>query len=409
MIVRASLEIASLSGGQRKRAALAQELLFSPAILCLDEVTSGLDPLSEQEMMLLFRSLRDQGRGLLCITHYPERLVLCDKLAVLQEGELIFHGSPADTMKHFNISSLEQLYAKIREKTPEEWKRQFHPAEINQEIRSKSISTPLKSFGVFKQFPALVSRGLRIWQRSPGELLFMLIQGVLIGLLLGCCFGSPAAESEKEALRSVQIVFALVLAAIWIGATAAVREIVKERRVIEHEKRRGLSAVALMGSKLLTLGLLSSCNTALAMFCAAALTGMRGDWTWMLWTLCLTASVSCAMGLMVSAAASSQEKALTALPVAIIALAMFSGGIYELKSPVASLGRNLSFSSWSFEAAKHGIDPEVLHVRRRLPPGADCRVIPEPKSAASSLLYSGAYGLLFLSTGAILLKRRRNL
>ena len=82
-----------LSGGQRKRAALAAELLGDPRLILLDEATSGLYPATEEGMMALFRSLAREGRTVVCITHSPGRLHLCDRLLYLAEGKCVFFGA----------------------------------------------------------------------------------------------------------------------------------------------------------------------------------------------------------------------------------------------------------------------------------------------------------------------------
>ena len=93
---RAAVPIHRLSGGQRKRVALAAELLGDPRLILLDEATSGLDPATEADMMDLFRSLADEGRTVVCITHSPGRLHLCDRLVCMLAGARVFDGAPAE-------------------------------------------------------------------------------------------------------------------------------------------------------------------------------------------------------------------------------------------------------------------------------------------------------------------------
>ena len=73
--------IKSLSGGQRKRAAAAAELISKPTMLLLDEPTSGLDPGLERRFMTMLRGLADEGRGIVGVTHATRSLELCDDLA----------------------------------------------------------------------------------------------------------------------------------------------------------------------------------------------------------------------------------------------------------------------------------------------------------------------------------------
>jgi ABC-2 type transport system ATP-binding protein len=88
-------KIKALSGGMRRRVALAQALLGDPDLLVLDEPTAGLDP----EHRLRFRELvsaRAEGRTVLLSTHQTEDVAaLCELIVVLAAGEVAYEGAPA--------------------------------------------------------------------------------------------------------------------------------------------------------------------------------------------------------------------------------------------------------------------------------------------------------------------------
>lgn len=92
---RATSRIKDLSGGMRRRLALAQALLGSPDLLVLDEPTVGLDP----ERRLRFRDLvsrHAQGRTVVVSTHQTEDVAaLCQRVVVLHQGAVLFEGTPA--------------------------------------------------------------------------------------------------------------------------------------------------------------------------------------------------------------------------------------------------------------------------------------------------------------------------
>ncbi len=393
----------TLSGGQQKRAGLAQELLFMPELLCLDEVTSGLDPQSERDMMLLFRGLSDQGKTLLCITHYPERLILCDKLAVLMQGRLVFFGSPAETMKHFAIDSLEHLYSRLNAYDVGFWLERFHPAAEEPEIPDESMREIEGASWKWRQFPVFAARYWRIMLRSRMELVFNLLQGVLIGLLIGFCFGvRPDDAMPGELLfRDTRLVFSLVLAAIWTGTAAAVREIVKERVLLRHEGRRGISASACFMAKMTILLLPAAVCICLTASIAALWTDLRADYAVLFSLLLTTSGISVALGLLLSAWSSTQEKALSILPVLIIALVMFSGGIQELKGPGSGLARNACYAYWSYEAAKNTLTAPVA-ATPTLPVSTSRAGRPETSSCAWMLL---CHGCIFVAAGIFGLRR----
>src|ERR1700749_3488055 len=85
----------TLSGGMQRRVELAKGLIHSPAVLLLDEPSTGLDPGARRDMWQYLRTLRDQeGVSILVTTHLMEEAEHCDRLAILSEGKLVALGSP---------------------------------------------------------------------------------------------------------------------------------------------------------------------------------------------------------------------------------------------------------------------------------------------------------------------------
>ena len=72
--------IKALSGGQKKRASIAVDLLSDPNLLFLDEPTSGLDPGTERNLMYSLRNMADHGKTVILVTHSTLQLKLCDKI-----------------------------------------------------------------------------------------------------------------------------------------------------------------------------------------------------------------------------------------------------------------------------------------------------------------------------------------
>ena len=85
---------ANLSGGMRRRVALASALLHMPELIFVDEPTAGLDPALRVRLWRHFRALRDQGRSLVVTTQYIDEADYCDRVAVLQAGRLVALGTP---------------------------------------------------------------------------------------------------------------------------------------------------------------------------------------------------------------------------------------------------------------------------------------------------------------------------
>ena len=87
----------SLSGGQKQRVALALALLNDPALLFLDEPTTGLDPQVRLEIHNLILELKQDKRTILLTTHYIEEAErLCDRVAIIDDGQIIEMGTPRE-------------------------------------------------------------------------------------------------------------------------------------------------------------------------------------------------------------------------------------------------------------------------------------------------------------------------
>lgn len=114
--------VSVLSGGQKRRLGLAMELVSHPALLLCDEVTSGLDPRSGDEIVSLLHSLsrRDQ-RTVVNVTHSLSGLELYDSVLVLVGGRVAYHGSPKSLAHYFSVPSVEEVYPRLSLRQPAEW------------------------------------------------------------------------------------------------------------------------------------------------------------------------------------------------------------------------------------------------------------------------------------------------
>ncbi len=107
--------IKKLSGGQRKRASIAVELVSDPALFFLDEPTSGLDPEAETILMKQLRRLsHEKGKTVICITHTLQNISLFDKIIFLAPGgRLCFFGSLPEALRFFDVDNLTEAYELI--------------------------------------------------------------------------------------------------------------------------------------------------------------------------------------------------------------------------------------------------------------------------------------------------------
>jgi ABC-2 type transport system ATP-binding protein len=90
----------TLSGGQKRRFALAIGLVNQPPLIFLDEPTTGLDPQNRANLWDEVRALRDRGTSVLLTTHYlDEADALCDRLVIVDHGLIVAEGTPGELKK----------------------------------------------------------------------------------------------------------------------------------------------------------------------------------------------------------------------------------------------------------------------------------------------------------------------
>ena len=118
----ADRKVKILSGGQKRRLGLAMELVSDPKLLLCDEVTSGLDPRSEREIVHLLHELsRHDGRMVVSVTHSLAHLELYDSILVLHEGCVAFHGPPEQLTHYFSVDDTEEIFPILAKQSGLAW------------------------------------------------------------------------------------------------------------------------------------------------------------------------------------------------------------------------------------------------------------------------------------------------
>ncbi len=96
--------VGGLSGGQKQRLALACALVGDPDLLFLDEPTTGLDPQARRQLWDLIQQFKRDGRTILLTTHYmDEAQQLCERVAIMDHGRVIAHGTPRELIASIGI------------------------------------------------------------------------------------------------------------------------------------------------------------------------------------------------------------------------------------------------------------------------------------------------------------------
>jgi len=310
--------ISRLSGGQRKRVSVGVELLAKPAILFLDEPSSGLDPATEFQLMELLRDLADTGCTIVCTTHVMENAYLMDQLIVLVGGCLAFQGSAQATREYFGVEKLTGLYERLADRPPKEWQGAFLERPATPEEAPPPAATPVRTSRPARHafaLPILLARQWAILSSDWRNFALLLGQPLIIAALV-------AWVSKDFAL----VMFFAYLATMWFGCSNAAQEIVREIAIYRRERLVGVGAHSYLLSKFLFLITITALQ-ALLLYGAVLLGEGKHDGSFLLQIGALFGVSIAAVGIgsAISALARSVMQAVMFVPLIIIPQILFSG------------------------------------------------------------------------------------
>jgi ABC-2 type transport system ATP-binding protein len=129
-----------LSGGQAQRLSIACALAHNPELVFLDEPTSGLDPQARRNLWDLLRDINDRGRTVVLTTHYlDEAEVLCDRVAIMDEGKILQIGAPAALVR--GLEAPTRVSVESGAIAEAEARKLFPDAEVSDDTVSLTIAT----------------------------------------------------------------------------------------------------------------------------------------------------------------------------------------------------------------------------------------------------------------------------
>ncbi len=344
--------IRSLSGGQRKRASIAVELLSDPSLLFLDEPASGLDPGTERSLMHSLRQMADSGKTVILVTHSTLQLRLCDKIAFMGKGgNLCYFGPYDDALSFFSVADVIDIYTLITERATFWRDRYRHLAAGPAKVPPASQPGRRAAKHRLRQVGVLCSRYVKLVCNDRQRLLLLLCQAPILSLLISFVANDQQFE-QYEMTKS--LLFALSCSAFWIGMLNAIQEVCKERVILKREYMTGLSLSAYLFSKITVLGVLCLVQSVLVTGVFAVLVGLPEDGLFLpsypelLITTFLTAIASAGMGLFVSCLFTNADRAMTVAPILLMPQILFSGLIFKLDGISESISW-FALCRWSME------------------------------------------------------------
>ena len=378
-----------LSGGQLRRLGLAMELTTRPSLLLADEVTSGLDPKSEEEIIALLASLsQEQGRLVLLVTHSLRQIEAYDSVTVLSGGFLAYSADPRDLTDYFQVKSPELIYPALAKQEPKEWAADWSAVPKPEGLTQQNILEELKAISLTEgqketlELPSLLSqvgtwlrRRIQIFLRDPAQvflqLALLLVFPAVVTLFayrglpevrnMAMSSDTGVVEQLRDSLAftiqssrvgtlvSGLAMFQVILLAL-MGSNSSAREVVGDRPILEKEKLAGLRpGAALLGMSIFLSFLVFAQASWMTLFVRAICQfpgDVLGQWiplflvTGAVTSLCLAISSWCT---------SSEQASLGSLYLVGFQLPL-SGAILALPETLGLITRPFISAYWAWSA-----------------------------------------------------------
>lgn len=371
--------VSNLSGGQRKRASVALELLTSPSVLILDEPTSGLDPALDRQVMRMLRRLADPGRVVIVVTHSLTYLDVCDQVIFMAPGGKIAYCGPPDQIGlAMGVDDWADIFVKVSTDVSDCCAAYSRTVTQKSAARAPAASTlqartRLRRVDHARQVRTLVRRQIRLITADRGYFLFL----TALPFILGCLslavpgqVGFGAADPQGSAPNEpAQLLMLLNMSAVFMGTTLTIRDLIAERSIFQRERSAGLSVSAYLLAKVFIFCFFAEVQSAVvvtiayigkgvppgsgAVFSSAAFELSVG--------LAATVAVSALGGLLYSSLAKTAEQVMPILVISVMVSIVFSGGLIPVTN---RLGLDqLSWAvpaRWGFAATSATVDLSAI-------------------------------------------------
>ncbi|MCC7331060.1 MAG: ATP-binding cassette domain-containing protein [Flavobacteriales bacterium] len=393
----------TISGGQRKRLNIALELIREPAVLFVDEPTSGLSSRDSENIMDLLKELALKGKLVFVVIHQPssEIFKMFDNLLILDTGGYpIYNGNPVDAVVYFkelvnhvnssesecitcgNVNS-EQIFNIIesrvvdeygnttshRKVLPTEWYKYYlEKIEKSAETFKRLIEKPNISFNIpnpFKQYKVFVIRDVLSKLTNKQYLLINFLEAPILAFILSYLvryFNSDVNNHLGYIFRENEnvpaYIFMSVIVALFVGLTVSAEEIIRDQKIRKREKFLNLSKGSYLMSKISIMFIISAIQTISFVLIGNTILGIDGmNLTY--WLVLFTTSCFANMlGLNISASFNSAVTIYILIPFLVIPQLLLSGVIVKfnklnptitLQDKVPVVGEVMA-SRWAYEA-----------------------------------------------------------
>lgn len=332
------------SGGERRRTAVAVELVTNPSVVFLDECTSGLDSYAA---FIVVKLLRDtiSGKTVLCTIHQPSSEVfhLFESVEFLRQGRLVYSGPTGDPLRErfgtcgFPVPPNTNLadhalfvFQTCREDEADKFVEAAAPPEGGQS-RQTSLPSPRRggtSSPMLLEIQLIGLREIRMMMRDPAEMGARVVMTSLLSVLVAVCFKDAGRSSED--FQSIQNHFGCVTQICIMGAMAISQPLIlsfpAQRNVLIREYAARTYAMTSYVAAKLTLEIFTCLlQAAIILSINYSTMGLQGNFVHLWLAIALVALSTSSSVLVVSAVASKPEEAMQFAPLVLIPQMLFMG------------------------------------------------------------------------------------
>ncbi|MFD1275545.1 ABC transporter ATP-binding protein [Streptomyces kaempferi] len=238
---RASTPVRALSGGERKRACIAAELLTRPRVLFLDEPTSGLDPVTGAALLRTLSALAEEGTTIVLTTHTLADLLRGDQVVFLSPGgEVAYAGEPGALCGAFGVGTVEEVYGAVAGGARAE---RAVPAGVGETAppdagRTGAPPSPVRPrrVGAVRQWSLLTRRGTALLLHNRLSAAVLAGSPVMIVAMFAVLFRAGAFDpAAPDPGSTAMIMFWIAFGAFFFGLTYGLLQICAELPVLRRE------------------------------------------------------------------------------------------------------------------------------------------------------------------------------
>lgn len=334
--------IKKLSGGEKKRANMAAELLRNPEYFFLDEPNTGLDPYTEKKLVETLKKLTNKNKTIIFVSHSLSFLDICDQVIVIGKGgKLCFSGTTSEIKEFFNDNNYINIYGKVQKET-EKWQKKFEQINNISHLPNKKMKIKTAKKDTIYQFKILTRRYIKLLLSDKKNLVLLFLQAPVFALAI--------KSVTREGLYTLfwdtqEILFAFVCSGIWMGLFNSLREICKEINIVKCETKNNVSLVSYIFSKLVVIGIICLIQSITLVITYSLLEKFptKSIFTYpvveIIISVFLIAITSSCMGLMFSTLFKNQNRVMTIAPYLLIPHLLFSGVLYQLNDKLLILAK----------------------------------------------------------------------